>query len=244
MTKGSNLKRAHAEVRFRGGQTVRDPRQLEGIRGGQTVQRPARARTSWRGSNRSGQGAAWLYPNTARSLRGRPGSPNRANEVRRGSRSSKLNRARESSSSRAKSHQRFGWTYVPRCPSFCFVAGKGNWNGDIRPERVGPEPERGTGASYRAPPARGGVGPERGYRKRPSGRARVEGHLAGRLRPAGGTRTVERPLVPTESASRGRDRRTGNTPRGRKLPRGFSRPGPFRPFDYTLRHGMARRFIE
>ena len=94
------------------------------------------------------------------------------------------------------------------------------------------------------PPKGSASAPQGAHRKRPSGRDWVEGHLAGRPRPAGGTRTVERPLVPTESASRGRDRRTGNTPRGRKLPRGFSRPEPFRPFDYTLRHGMARRFIE
>jgi hypothetical protein len=63
------------------------------------------------------------------------------------------------------------------------------------------------GQSDRAPPARGGAGSARGHRERPSGRDRVERHLAGRPRSNGGTRTVARPLVPTESASRGRVRR-------------------------------------
>lgn len=113
------------------------------------------------------------------------------------------------------------------------------------PARKGrPGTREGAGIVRPDTPARDGVGSERGYRKRPSGRDRVEGHPAGRFWPAGGTRTVERPLALTASASRGRDRRNGNTPRGRKLPRGFSRPGPVGPFGYTQRHGMARRFAQ
>jgi hypothetical protein len=113
------------------------------------------------------------------------------------------------------------------------------------PTRKGrPETRKGDGIVQPGAPREGVVGSARGSRERPSGPERTEGRLAERPRSHGGIRTVARPLVPTNSAPRGRVRWNGNTPRGRELSRGFSRHPPMGRPCYARRHGMARRFIE
>ena len=161
-------------------------------------------------------------------------APRGARRVSRGGR-----RARETSGSSAKSKRHFQWTMARSGPTFRVVTGKGDRPGGDRPERVGPEPARAKGTSDRAHPARGGAGPARGHRKRPSGRDRAEGPPAERLRSNGEERTVARSFAPAEAVLRGGDRRNEDTPRGRKLPRGFSRPGhPVTPLH--LQRGGAR----
>jgi len=112
-------------------------------------------------------------------------------------------------------------------PTFSFVAGTGDRNGDNRPERVGPKPERATGKSDRAAPEREGTGLARGHRKRPSGRDRAGRQLGGRLRPDGESERSKGRLHRRDQPS-GAETAGTRTPRGGESFLGVSRVlGPF-----------------